>query len=148
MNYSEIVATLFAMGTGQNGIAALRKELAEATRIDPLAAAPLPLEARAMTCIAALQSECLKAGKAIEALTARVAAFEEALTPSAETKAAYSGEFSFSLNMGVDDDGADLAIRVTVPWTTTKEIMAANLARARAEALLKPATTTSAKEEG
>lgn len=49
-------------------------------------------------------------------------ALEEALTPSAETKAAYIGEFSFPVE-GYSDP-------VAVPWTTTKEIMADIKARA------------------
>jgi hypothetical protein len=47
----------------------------------------------------------------------------EALTPSAETKAAYIGEFKFTAYE------ADEAF-VTVPWTTIKEIMAAIMKRA------------------
>lgn len=53
----------------------------------------------------------------------------EALTPSAETKAAYSGEFHFN-TVSVDDNGDDLVVERTVPWTTVKEIMAAILNRA------------------
>lgn len=54
----------------------------------------------------------------------------EALTPSAETKAAYSGEFSFVAGIGFDEDGHDISARFTVPWDTIKEIMAAVRARA------------------
>ena len=53
----------------------------------------------------------------------------EALTPSAETKAAYIGEFSFPIEVS-DEDGDPVTISVTVPWTTTKEIMAAIRCRA------------------
>lgn len=53
----------------------------------------------------------------------------EALTPSAETKAAYRGEFSIPL-LEVDEDDNDVLRRATVPWTTIKEIMAAIRARA------------------
>ncbi|WMT88234.1 hypothetical protein NO932_06395 [Pelagibacterium sp. 26DY04] len=53
----------------------------------------------------------------------------DALKPSAETKAAYTGEFSFPLEY-VDDDGNSATTRVQVPWTTIKEIMAAIRARA------------------
>jgi hypothetical protein len=42
-------------------------------------------------------------------LSARLERFEEALTPSGDTKAAYSGEFFINKTM--------------VPWTTIKEIM-------------------------
>lgn len=51
-----------------------------------------------------------------------------ALTPSAETKAAYIGEFSFKIDtVDVDEDGEafECDLEVTVPWTTVKEIMAA-----------------------
>jgi hypothetical protein len=54
----------------------------------------------------------------------------EALTPSADTKAAYIGEFSFSFPIGFDDDGHDVHRIATVPWCTIKEIMAAIQARA------------------
>lgn len=54
----------------------------------------------------------------------------EALTPSAETKAAYIGEFRFSVLEYVDDDGTEYESEFTVPWTTIKEIMAAIRARA------------------
>ena len=60
-------------------------------------------------------------------------ALAEALTPSAETKAAYIGEFAFNVDtVGIDEDGepVDCTRRVTVPWTTIKEIMAAIRARA------------------
>ncbi len=49
----------------------------------------------------------------------------EALTPSASTKAAFIGEFHFF----TEGSGS----MVTVPWTTTKEIMSAILARALSE---------------
>lgn len=48
-------------------------------------------------------------------------ALREALTPSAETKGDYSGEFQFE---SYDH------MSVTVPWTTVKEIMAHILKRA------------------
>jgi hypothetical protein len=59
--------------------------------------------------------------------------FEEALTPSGDTKAAYHGEFAFDVPLdGYDEDGEPLdgTKRVYVPWTTVKEIMAAINARA------------------
>lgn len=56
------------------------------------------------------------------ALLEHIAALEGALTPSAETKGAYSGEFQFQ----ADEDGTPMP----VPWTTIKEIMAAIRARA------------------
>jgi hypothetical protein len=54
----------------------------------------------------------------------RVRRLTEALTPSAETKAAFLGEFRFPM------DGFD---SVAVPWTTVKEIMKAIAARAALE---------------
>jgi len=63
-----------------------------------------------------------------------VRALVEALTPSAETKAAYIGEFKFSLEQ-YDAHKEDWVFApVTVPWDTVKEIMAAILKRARAQA--------------
>lgn len=53
-----------------------------------------------------------------------------ALTPSADTKAAYIGEFKFMEVVGFDEDGHEIRAEITVPWDTTKEIMAAIKARA------------------
>lgn len=61
---------------------------------------------------------------AILSLISRVEALEEALKPSGETKAAYIGEFAFSVVVS-DDDGEANYQNYTVPWTTIKEIMAA-----------------------
>ena len=47
-----------------------------------------------------------------------------ALTPSSVTKAALIGEFKFSEER-FDGAGEAYEVEVTVPWTTTKEIMAA-----------------------
>lgn len=47
-----------------------------------------------------------------------------ALTPSAETRTAYIGEFSF-LRTSTDEHGNELYERITVPWTTVKDIMKA-----------------------
>lgn len=66
--------------------------------------------------IAALQEECLDA-------------YREALTPSADTKAAYIGEFSFNVPQILENE-EERGVSVYVPWTTTKEIMAAILKRA------------------
>ncbi len=52
-------------------------------------------------------------------LLAEVKKLRSALTPSAETKAAFIGEFQFAIDSDMDDS------MVTVPWTTVKEIMAA-----------------------
>lgn len=65
--------------------------------------------------------------------TALEVAYDEALTPSAGTKAAYLGEFSFTHEYsGFDDDGQefDSSIDVLVPWTTIKDIMGAIKVRA------------------
>jgi hypothetical protein len=56
-------------------------------------------------------------------------ALREALTPSNATKAAYQGEFIFSITR-FDDDGEEYLERHYVPWTAVKEIMAAIAARA------------------
>lgn len=45
-----------------------------------------------------------------------------ALTPSAETKAAYIGEVSFTVP-DIDADGAECSRTVTVPWATMALIL-------------------------
>jgi hypothetical protein len=62
----------------------------------------------------------------IERLSRRESAHQEALMPSAETKAAYSGEFKFA-DSRRDSDGNGYEFVRTVPWTTVKDIMAAIL---------------------
>lgn len=57
------------------------------------------------------------------------AGLREALTPSAETKAAYMGEFRVPLP-DRDEEGNEVMRHINVPWTTIKEIMAAIRARA------------------
>lgn len=52
-----------------------------------------------------------------------------ALTPSGETKAAYSHEFAIRQTWQ-DENGADCASTTYVPWTTIKDIMAAISKRA------------------
>lgn len=64
-----------------------------------------------------------------------VEAFEEALTPSGSTKAAYRGEFSFDTEDGVSDAGIEQYRKVYVPWDTAKEIMAAIRGRVARSAL-------------
>lgn len=59
-------------------------------------------------------------------------ALKEAVTPSAGTKAAYIGEFSFN-HVVRDENGDEDYEPITVPWTTIKEIMAAISNRARGE---------------
>lgn len=53
----------------------------------------------------------------------------EALTPSGATKAAYIGQFNFTV-CRPDEDGEEIYEKVLVPWTTIKEIMTAIHARA------------------
>jgi hypothetical protein len=60
---------------------------------------------------------------------AEIAGLREALKPSAVTKADYSGEFKFTIP-SVDENGDEIHIPVTVPWTTIKEIMAMIVKRA------------------
>lgn len=65
----------------------------------------------------------------ITELTAEVERLREALAPSAGTKAAYIGEFSFDVAAS-DEGGNEVWQRTYVPWSTIKEIMAAIRARA------------------
>ena len=60
----------------------------------------------------------------IEQLKAENERLRAALTPTAQTKAVYSGEFTMTLKE-VDDYGDDRSIRVAIPWTSIKEIMRA-----------------------
>lgn len=48
-----------------------------------------------------------------------------ALTPSAETKSAYMGEFQFHKTYAGDDDGDEYTVNMIVPWDTIKDIMKA-----------------------
>lgn len=76
----------------------------------------------------------LNTDDAVDELRERLRSLHNALTPSAETKAAYIGEFSFIREgMGADDNY--VAERIDVPWTTIKEIMAAILGRAALSAM-------------
>ena len=63
---------------------------------------------------------------------ARIEQLEAALTPSAETKVAYMGEFRIPFPT-VDEDGNEVTLYPNVPWDTIKEIMAAIRARAALE---------------
>jgi hypothetical protein len=65
--------------------------------------------------------EALTRAKAAEARCKELIA---ALTPSSDTKAAYIGEVKFTVSTGFDEDGCEIWQDITVPWTTTKEIMA------------------------
>ncbi len=64
-----------------------------------------------------------------DAALAENAKLREALTPSAETKAAYIGEFSFQFPTW-SESGEEVVMTPTVPWVTIKGIMAAIRARA------------------
>jgi len=61
---------------------------------------------------------------------AELVRLREALTPSGNTKAEYSGEFSISVYDGEDENGGEQWRKVLVDWTTIKAIMAAIKARA------------------
>lgn len=69
--------------------------------------------------------------------TGEMAGLREALEPSDETKAAYSGEFKFEIE-DEDSDGFEMWRDVTVPWTTIKEIMKAISTRAALSKLPEP----------
>lgn len=58
-----------------------------------------------------------------DALKAENERLREALTPSGDTKAAYMGEFGFTITMSHPRLGEEHR-RVDVPWTCIKEIMA------------------------
>jgi hypothetical protein len=73
--------------------------------------------------LAAPAVDAVPAGEVVERL-------REALTPSAATKAAYHGEFTFDVCEGVSDAGIELYRKVYVPWETVKQIMSAISARA------------------
>jgi hypothetical protein len=53
-----------------------------------------------------------------------VAAMDDALLPSARTKAIHMGEYSFMI-MDSDGNGNEIPRKIDVPWTTVKEIMRA-----------------------
>jgi len=89
---------------------------------------------------AAFEAENLKAHRAgvtqqgalnrLNAAEAEAARLREALTASADTKAAYMGEFSFDIQDYDADAGRECRRKVLVPWDTVKQIMAAICARA------------------
>jgi len=78
-----------------------------------------------------------EAAALIRRLVAERAKLVEALTPSGDTKAAYHGEFSFSVTSqfwnDVTEEWETHAQNTLVPWTNVKEIMAAIRARAAIE---------------
>jgi hypothetical protein len=69
----------------------------------------------------------------IEELRAANDNFREALTPSADTKRAYWGEFYFPITY-TDEDGDERSYKQQVPWDTVKEIMATISERANRRA--------------
>jgi|GEM_PF-6319330 len=71
-----------------------------------------------------------EAAQAIADLTAKNERLREALEPSGSTKAAYSGEFKFSITEYDDEMDEDYEREIAVPWITVKEIMKAISARA------------------
>lgn len=72
----------------------------------------------------------------------------EALTPSAETKAAYAAEFHFQGPEYLDEDGNPQSDRHMVPWTTIKEVMAMIRGRAEASMYRSAASNTEAPPNG
>jgi hypothetical protein len=92
--------------------------LAERERLEASARYAMRLATRVDKLEAALRKSEERGGK-----------LEKALTPSAETKAAYIGEFGFNRTY-VGEDGNDVVENQAVPWTTIKKIMAAIRARA------------------
>ena len=64
-----------------------------------------------------------------EQLRAENERLRAALTPSGDTKGAYHGEFYIEEEI-IDEEGEPKILRIPVPWTTIKEIMAAIRARA------------------
>lgn len=79
----------------------------------------------------------------VGALLAERNRLREALTPSAETKAAYMGEFQFRFPIR-DHTGEEVMFTPNVPWTTIKEIMAAISAYAVGSAVGESAPETPA----
>ena len=72
------------------------------------------------------------AGEAWDFIQQYIEGLEEALTPSAETKAAYMGEFSMEI-VEFDENGDGFPRNVHVPWVTIKDIM--KVIRNRAQVL-------------
>lgn len=105
--------------------------------IDVAATALLSLSEKVDAATAEVVAEQYRHGETglrAEAAEQRVQKLEEALKPSADTKAAYIGEFAFSVpDHGYDEEGEPFEQdrKVTVPWTTVKEIMAAISDRAK-----------------
>lgn len=60
----------------------------------------------------------------IKKLKLKIEAWEDATTPSGRTKHLHIGEYSFELET-MDEDGEPFSQKITVPWTTVKDIMKA-----------------------
>lgn len=71
-----------------------------------------------------LRAERDRLAAANAVLEAKVAGLVRALEPSAETKAAYMGEFYMGVTMSHPRLGEE-TLKVQIPWTTIKEVMAA-----------------------
>jgi hypothetical protein len=118
-NYKADAAFIAAFNpaTALSLISALRASEAERERLRRIADGRM-----------AVASAAVKHAKAYRARAttaeARCRALNEALTPSADTKAAYIGEVKFTVSTGFDEDGSEIWQDITVPWTTTKDIMA------------------------
>jgi hypothetical protein len=114
----ERLTGLLASGDVQNGIA--RAPMGYANR-------------RELNALAKLQTEAVNALPDLLATITRLTeerdALREAVTPSAETKAAYHGEFQFNIEYA-DEDGNSYWSPHLVPWDQVKEIMASIAARA------------------
>ena len=80
--------------------------------------------------------QCRAAEKRAKVAEAENTKLREALTPSGDTKAAYSGEFHISVYDCEDNQGNEVWRQVPVDWTTIKAIMAT--IRARAALQVKP----------
>jgi hypothetical protein len=74
-----------------------------------------------------LDLDLMKAVAEIDRLEAELQRFRGALTPTAETKAAYIGEFSFTTEEAdiLCEHGETYPVKRTVPWDTIKDIMKA-----------------------
>ncbi|MEO0385078.1 MAG: hypothetical protein AAF234_16150 [Pseudomonadota bacterium] len=70
-------------------------------------------------------NRCRQASEDRDQALAREKQLREALTPSADTKAAYMGEFRMGVRLRDPNSGEEDHRSVDVPWTTIKEIMAA-----------------------
>jgi septal ring factor EnvC (AmiA/AmiB activator) len=84
----------------------------------------LPMSMKERT-VAQTWRELTRLRAEIAALAAEIARLHEALTPSANTRNEYAGQFEFEIEF--EGGQSDLA---SVPWTTIKAIMAAILDRA------------------